>query len=79
MRFLVELMIHGFHKYEVVWDNSIDGEGLLCECEVGNPHDTHTVVVKKVIYSNLTTVGQIPWRESSIYQIFWDVVVQLNA
>jgi len=33
--------------YKVVWDNPVV-EDLLCECEVGNPHDTHTVVVMKV-------------------------------
>jgi len=33
--------------YKVVWDNPVV-EDLLCEREVGNPHDTHAVVVKKV-------------------------------
>ena len=46
------------------------GEDLLCECEVRNPHDTHAVAVKKVIGGNLTTVGHIPQRISSICAMF---------
>ena len=36
--------------YKVVWDNPwpVVEEDLLCEHEVGNPHDTHAVAVKKV-------------------------------
>ena len=33
---------------------------LLCNRDIGNPHDTHTVAVKKVIDGNLTVVGHIP-------------------
>jgi len=55
--------------HKVVWDNPVV-EDLLCECEVGNPHNTHAVRVKKVIYSNLTVVGHIPRRILSISSIF---------
>ena len=38
------------------------GEDLLCEQEVGNPHDTRAVAVKKVIDGNLpvTVVQHVP-------------------
>ena len=68
--FSIELMIHGYHEYKVVWDNPVVGENLLCEREIGNPHNTHAVAVKKVIDGNLTVVGHIPRRISSICSIF---------
>ena len=59
-------------KYKLIWNNPVVGEDLLCECEVGNPHDTHAVAVKplKVIDGNLTMVGHIPRRISSICSMF---------
>jgi len=33
---------------KVVWDNPVVEEDLLCKCEIGNPHDMHTVAVTKV-------------------------------
>ena len=45
--FSIESMINGYHEHIVVWNNAVVGEDLLCECEVGNPHDTLTVAVKK--------------------------------
>ena len=66
----IESMIRGYHKYKLIWNNPVVGEDLLCECEVGNPHDTHAVAVKKVIDGNLTMVGHIPQRISSICSIF---------
>jgi len=37
-------MIHGYHECKVVWwDNPVVGEDLLCEHEVGNPHNMHVV------------------------------------
>ena len=43
-------MIRGYHEYKLIWNNPVAGEDLLlCEREIGNPHDTHTVAVKKVI------------------------------
>ena len=63
-------MTHDYHKYKLIWNNPVVGEDLLCECEVGNPHDTHTVAVKKVIDGNLTVVGHILQRISSICSMF---------
>ena len=59
-------MIRGYHEYKVAWDNLVHGENLVCEREVGNHHDTHAVAIKKVIDGNLTVVGHIPRRLSSI-------------
>ena len=68
--FSIESMIRGYHEYKLIWNNPVVGEDLLCEREVGNPHDTHAVAVKKVIDGNLTVVGHIPRRISSICSIF---------
>ena len=57
-------------KYKLIWNNPVVGEDLLCECEVGNPHDTHAVAVKKAIDGNLTMVGHIPRRISLICSMF---------
>jgi len=47
--------------YKVAWDNPwLVVEDLLCECEVGNPHDTHIMAVSND--GNLTAVGHIPQR-----------------
>ena len=54
----------------VLYGNPFVGEDLLCEQEVGNPYDTHTVVVKKAIDGNLTVVGHVPQTISSICSIF---------
>ena len=54
-------------KYKLIWNNPVVGEDLLCECEVGNPHDTHAVAVKKVIDGNLTMVGHILQRISPCF------------
>ena len=62
-------MIRGYHEYNVVWDNPVIGENLLCKREVGNPHDMHAVAVKKVIDGSLTVMGHVPQRISSIYSI----------
>ena len=53
-------MIRGYHEYKFVWDNPFVEEDLLCEREVGNPHNMHAVAVKKVIDDNLTVVGHVP-------------------
>ena len=66
----IESMIRGYHKYKLIRNNPFVGEDLLCECEVGNPHDTHAVAVKKagkkVIDGNLTIV----WHTDSAKNIF---------
>ena len=67
--FSIESMIRGYHEYKLIWDNPVVGEDLLCEREVGNPHDTRAVAVKKVTDGNLTVVGHISQRISSICSI----------
>ena len=67
--FSIESMIGGYHEYKFVRDNRFVGD-WLCEQEVGNPHDTHAVAVKKVTDGNLTVVGHVPQRISSICSIF---------
>ena len=66
----IESMIRGYHEYKLIWNNPVVEEDLLCECEVGNPHDTHAVAVKKVIDGNLNIVRHIPQRISSICSMF---------
>ena len=56
----IESMICDYHEYKLIWNNPVVGEDLLCNRDVGNPHDTHIVAVKKVIDGNLTVVGHIP-------------------
>ena len=68
--FSIESVIRGYHKYKSVWDNPFIGEDLLCEREVGNHYDMHAVAVKKVVDGNLTVVGHVPQRISSICSIF---------
>ena len=63
-------MIRGYHEYKLIWNNPVVGEDLLCECEVGNPRNTYVVAVKKVIDGNLTMVGHILRRISSICSMF---------
>ena len=51
MFFSPKSRIHRFAKVLpcqnfVLYGNPFVGEDLLCEQEVGNPYDTHTVVVK---------------------------------
>ena len=53
-------MIHGYHEYKVIWEDPINGEDLVCECEVGNSHDPLSVAVKKMISGESTIVGHIP-------------------
>ena len=50
--FSIESMIRGYHEYKLVCDNPFVGKDLLCEQEVGNPHNMHAVAVKKVIGGN---------------------------
>ena len=59
-------MIRGYHEYKSIWENPSADDDLLCECEVGNAHDTHTVAVRKDIAGENTTVRHIPRKISSI-------------
>ena len=58
--FAVDSMIHGYHEYKSIWEDPTADDDLLCEREVGNPHDTHAVAIRKDIASVTTTVGHIP-------------------
>jgi len=47
--------------YKVVWNNPVIEGDLFCEREVGNPHNMHTVAVRRFSSDgNLTVVGDIP-------------------
>ena len=63
--FSVEVMVHGYHKYQSVWDAPIS-EMLLCEREVGNVHDTSAVAIKK----DSEVVGHFPIKISARCSIF---------
>ena len=39
-------MIRGYHKYIMIWNNPIAGEGFTCHREAGNSHDSYAVAVK---------------------------------
>ena len=45
--FDVEVMVHGYHSYQSVWDAAQDGEVLNCYIEVGNTHNPSTVDARK--------------------------------
>ena len=65
--FTVTSAIRGYHVYKDIWDAASDiNEELRCEREIGNPHDSFAVAVKKVD----TIVGHVPRHISSICSIF---------
>ena len=68
--FSVEPMICGYYQYKSIWDNPSVGKSLICEREVGNCYDTHTVTIKQNIEGDIKTVGNIPRKISSICSIF---------
>ena len=68
--FAVNSMIRGYHEYKNIWESPTADDDLLCERKVGNPHDTHAVAIRKDIAAEITTVGHIPRRISSICSIF---------
>ena len=63
-------MIRGYHEYKNIWESPTADDDLLCEHEVGNPHDTYAVAIRKDIAAEITTLGHIPRRISSICSIF---------
>ena len=72
--FTVTSAIRGCHVYKDIWDAASDiNEELHCEREIGNPHDSFAMAVKKVD----TIVGHIPRHISSICSIFirWGGVI----
>ena len=70
MRFSVQSMIHGYHKYKIIWENPSIGGSLICEQEIGNCYDSHAVAVKKTIEGDIITVGYVPRKISAICSIF---------
>jgi len=58
--FAVNSMIRGYHEYKNIWENPTADDDLFCEREVGNPHDTHTVAIRRDIAGKITTVGHMP-------------------
>ena len=63
-------MIRGYHEYKNIWTNPVIEEQLLCKREIGNAHNTHAVTIRKTIDGEIETVGNVPWRISSICWIF---------
>ena len=51
----------GFYVYKNVWEPTID-EGLSCESDVGNSHDTSAIAIK----NNFEVVSHIPRFLSSV-------------
>lgn len=58
--FVVNTMICGYHEYKSIWESPAVDDDFLCEYEVGNPHDTHAIAVKKDITGEIITVEHIP-------------------
>ena len=72
--FSVDLMIRGYYQYKTIWENPLHHDELstrelLCECEIGNANDTHSVAIKKDIGGVQTTVGHIAIDTKKIYSI----------
>ena len=64
---LYRSMVHGYHKYQSIWDNPLEDGDLLCEWETGNLHDPQAVVIKKVIdgmVGTLQVVGHVATKEN---------------
>ena len=70
--FSVEAMIRGYNEYMHIWESPSSTDHLLCQREIGNPHNTHAVAVKGNIVGldDTTTVGHIPNKISAICSIF---------
>ena len=64
-------MLQGYHEYQMIWNNPIVGEELVCNRELGNIHDPYAVAAKKkTICVELKAVGHIPRRISVICSLF---------
>ena len=57
--FSIQSMVRGYHEYQRVWDDPVDGEELVCKRKIGNSHDTYAVAVRKVIDEEEKTVGHV--------------------
>ena len=70
----------GYHKYQNIWRNPTVDDELICKREVGNPHNTHAVAIKKAISGLLTTVGHAPRTISnSFYKAWWHDSDRVNG
>ena len=70
--FSVEAMIRGYHEYMRICESPSPIDHLLCQQEIGNPHDAHAIAVKGNIaeFNGTTRVGHIPKKISAICSIF---------
>ena len=68
--FSLDSSSRGYHEYQSIWPNPTVDDELLTEREVGNPHDTHAVAIKKHISGVLTTVGHVPRTISKVSSVF---------
>ena len=66
----IESMIRGHHEYKHVWENPSEDDELVCEREIGNAHDTHTVAIRKDIDGETRIVGHVPRKISLLCSIF---------
>ena len=58
--FAVDSIIIGYYEYKSIWESPTADNNLLCECEVGNVHDTHAIAIRKDNAGETKTVGYIP-------------------
>ena len=67
-KFSVEGMIHRYHEYMRIWKNLSPTNHLLCQQQIGNPHNTHAVAVKENItgVDSTTTVEHVLKKISAI-------------
>ena len=71
--FSIDSMVRGYHEYEVIWESPNPGDRLMCEREIGNPHDTHAVAnitSAGVVSTTTRIVGHIPRMISAVCSIF---------
>ena len=68
--FVVNSMVCNYHQYKESWSDLLVGEELLCEWEVGNPHDPLAVAVKKTIIGERKIVGHISRRILPLCSVF---------
>ena len=66
----VQFCCGGYHEYKRIWENPSEDDELVCEREIGNAHDTHTVAIWKDIDGETRIVGHIPRKVSSLCSIF---------
>ena len=67
---MVNSMFWGYHECQMIWNNSVVGEKLVCNRELGNSHDPYAVAAKKTIDRDLKVVGHVPRKISTICSLF---------